>query len=244
MVQTIPTDSFATVILTRPRLASDAFIADFEPILEGVSILVSPLLEIVPTNYSADATGYLGVVFTSANGVLNGGIPIDVPAFCVGDATTEMAIQHGWNAQSLGATSQELIAALKDLGPKGPLLHIGGRHRRGDVAMHLTRSGMKTDTIDVYDQRLIPLSTEAKSVLRGEKPVIVPLFSPRTARQFAAEADVTAPVHFVAISDSVLAEVTTMSYVSQHVSSAPDAKSVSETLRNVLRRVEADDAAQ
>lgn len=244
MVQTIPADSFATVILTRPRAASEAFKADLEPSLAGVSILMSPLLEIVPTDYSVDLTGYFGVIFTSTNGVLHGGPPSDVPAFCVGNATTELAVQHGWNAQTLGETSQDLIAALKDLRPQVPLLHIGGRHRRGDVATHLARSGISTDTIDVYDQRLKPLSNEAKLVLRGEKPVIVPLFSPRTAGQFAAEADIKAPVHFVAISDSVLAEVATLPYVSQHVSSAPDAKSVSETLRNVLRRVEADDAAQ
>ncbi len=244
MVQTIPPDVYATVILTRPQDASkgfwDAFCAD----VTGVEPIISPLLEIVPTGLTPDVTPYQGVIFSSANGVAYGGGAFDLPAFCVGDVTTQKARDLGWAAQTAGATSQDLVSALLDQAPKAPLLHIGGRHRRGDIAKKLTQSGILTHTVDVYDQRLCPLTDQAQSALRGERPVIVPLFSPRTAGQFAEQAEIQAPVHFVAISQAVLDEVAGLPYVSAHISEAPDAFSIRVTLQNVLRRVEADGTAQ
>ena len=56
----------------------------------------------------------------------------------------------------------------------------------------------------LYDQDLIPLSAEAQDALSGEDPVIVPLFSPRTASHFIDQASDMSQVHFVAMSPSVV----------------------------------------
>lgn len=244
MAQTIPAQRFASVILTRPFAASTSYCEANARLFSRAKVIFSPLLDIVSTNVATNLSGYNGVIFTSTNGVLYGGVAGPCPAYCVGHATTQLAGEKGWAAKYVGATSSDLINTLRSAAPEVPLLHIGGRHRRGDVAKSLTRFGIPTDEVDVYDQVLLPLSAEAHSALSGEQPVIVPLFSPRTARQFAKNAQISAPVHFVAISEAVLAEVADLPYVSKHVSAAPNAKSVSAKLQNVLRRVEADGTAQ
>lgn len=206
--------------------------------------MVSPLLEIVATGAVVDLTDVASVIFTSQNGVAHAGPAQDRPVFCVGAATTQAAHDAGWDATCVGESSSELIAALRQSKPPAPILHIGGTHRRGDVAETLSGAGLPTRTVDVYDQALQPLTSEASAALEREVPKIVPLFSPRTARQFAAQAGSQAEVHFVAISDMVMSEVAHLSAASRHVSRTANAQSLAETLRNVLHRVETGDIPQ
>lgn len=151
---------------------------------------VSPLLRI-EHHEPPDLTPYAGVIITSANALpaLDRAGPGQVPVYCVGDATTQAARQAGMTAHRRGEDAQTLIAALVADAPKTPLLHLRGQHARGDVAVRLTEAGIATDEVIVYDQPLQPLSDEARAVLGDAQPVIVPLFSPRTAGQFRAETD-------------------------------------------------------
>lgn len=75
---------------------------------------------------------------------------------------------------------------------RGRLVHPHGRH----LARALPVEGMV-----VYDQTAVPPSAEALGVLAGSAPVILPLFSPRSARlAAAAAAGARAPLLPVAIS--------------------------------------------
>jgi uroporphyrinogen-III synthase len=49
----------------------------------------------------------------------------------------------------------------------------------------------------------VPLSAAAQAALAGTQPVIVPLFSPRTALMFQKQAVICAPVVIAAMSKSV-----------------------------------------
>jgi uroporphyrinogen-III synthase len=128
--------------------------------------------------------------------------------------------------------------------PPAPLLHIGGVHRRGDVAGRLGEAGIPTAEVDVYDQRRLPLSQDVQQALAGHVPVIVPLFSPRAAQQFASLAHGSAPLHLVTISEAVMAQTRELPTASRQVAGAPDAASMRDALANLLRRVEADHSPQ
>jgi uroporphyrinogen-III synthase len=77
------------------------------------------------------------------------------------------------------------VQRLKALRPDAPLLHLRGRHARGDIAGQLGAAGLPVREQIVYDQKSLPLSDAALACLKGPAPVIVPLFSPRSARLFA-----------------------------------------------------------
>ncbi len=192
------------LILTRPAPNAYAFLDMIAPVLLArVTVLISPLLRISGTGTPVDMQGIDGVIFTSANG------PAFAPegggrtAFCVGAKTTQAAEAKGWRAQMLGQTADELIEAVINKRPKGPLLHISGQHQRGDIARRLSDAGIKTTAVNVYDQTLLPLTPQAKSALTGGKPCIAPLFSPRTATQFARECDDLRHVIVIALSPAV-----------------------------------------
>ena len=238
------TDPFAVMILTRPGAANAGFLSEFAPWPAGLDIVTSPLLEIVPTGVPVDLANIGTVIFTSQNGVLHGGPAGQMPVVCVGEATAETARQVGWNATCLAETSKELVQTLIESRPKIPMLHIGGVHRRGQVAQKLTQAGLETREVDVYDQQLLSLTPDAQTALQREVPKIVPLFSPRTARQFAQQVGLRSAVHYIAISDTVLAEVAHLPAASRHVARTANAHSLAETLRNVLHRLETGDIPQ
>ena len=60
--------------------------------------------------------------------------------------------------------------------------------------------------ITVYDQQALPLSAAGRALLRGQAPVVLPLFSPRSARLAAQAArDAAAPLWLAAISAAAAA---------------------------------------
>jgi len=190
--------------MTRPRPAAERFVASLPPeVQERIDPLFSPLIRIEPTGADALLSYKEGAIFTSANGVLHGPTGAGRPAFCIGTTTTQAATDHGWTAQAVGPDARSLCAALVTNPPDAPLVHLRGRHTRGDVAATLTRSGLQVREVAVYDQVLCPLTQQAKSALKGEQSVIVPLFSPRTARQFAKEAGRATSCHVIALSPAV-----------------------------------------
>ncbi len=203
---------------------------------------MSPLMDIVPTGATPDLQEVRGVIFTSANGVRFGGAGRDLPTFCVGAVTTAAAIKAGWAARQSGDTAENLVETLVAERPAGPMLHIGGVHRRGDVAGRLTRAGIATRSVDVYEQVMLPLTPEAKAALTGPGPVVVPLYSPRAAAHFAGLVPPTAQLHIVAISAAAMAETLDLAATSRIVAPEPNAQSMGDTVANLLRRVEAGHA--
>lgn len=80
-------------------------------------------------------------------------------------------------------------------------MHLHGEHTRGDVAARLRAAGLAVEARMVYRQVELPLSDTAHALLQGEAPVILPLFSPRSARLLAGQIEPPrAPCRIVAIS--------------------------------------------
>ena len=223
------------LILTRPAPGSEAFWRDLPGDLrDRVTPVISPLMRIEPLSVSVNLTGVAGVIFTSANGVAFGPESGDIPAYCIGTRTTAKAQSAGWSAVMTGQNADELIKALQGHQPQTPLLHITGRHQRGDIAERLSHAGVATQARAVYDQILLPLTPQARAALSDDRPKIVPLFSPRTAQHFITSCPDPSNVIVIALSDAVAYMVENSGARAVMVAPDPNAASLISQLETVL----------
>jgi uroporphyrinogen-III synthase len=180
------------VLLTRPREASERFAAMLRAEFGPMQIAILPLMEIVPLVTTLDLEDVAALIFTSAAGVevfsdLTG--DRSLPAWCVGERTAQAAREAGLKAMSAGGDAAALVALMADARPLGRLLHLHGAHTRGDVAEGLNKAGLRAEGRAIYDQRRISPGPAFTAALAHDGPIVVPLFSPRSARLFAEAAD-------------------------------------------------------
>lgn len=149
-------------------------------------------------------------------------------AYCVGDQTARAARRAGFVTQSAAGDAEALIRMILQTFPNQPLLHMCGTDTRGDVAEKLKKAGIETHTLIVYRQDPAPLTKAAKHILEGIRPVIVPLFSPRTAQIFAAQAEpiATAPLYVVGLSAAVMDAVGALPCVGFETATDPNAEAM------------------
>lgn len=190
-----------TLVLTRPRAACEREAARYDG-----PVVIAPVMQIVGRDVDVKLDGFRGVILTSANAVpflpdLSG-----VPAYVVGARTAEAgAATRGADVRLIAQDSDDLVARLVASGEtSGPLLHAHGRETRGDVADRLIKAGIETFSTVIYDQEPCDLTDEAKRVLRGSAPVILPLWSPRSATLVAVQTGGLPPnVVVIALSPAV-----------------------------------------
>ena len=225
--------------MTRPRAASQRFVAQLPTrVRSRVEVIYSPILEIKPLPVTIDTSGVRGLIFTSANAVnaaVSLGVSRQLPAFCVGPATTGTAKGAGWKATMVGATAEELVAFLLKHRPESPLLHLRGEHTRGNIAHRLTESGLTVREQAVYQQRLLPLTPEAEAAANGTLPVIAPLFSPRTARQFADIWTGSAPLWLAAISQATADPLYSLDYTRLKIAKEPTPKKMQKAVKKLVK---------
>lgn len=233
------------LLMTRPRAASDRFVAQLPARTRSrVTVIHSPLIEIRPLQVQTDLAGMRGMVFTSANAVnaaVAMGVDRDLPAYCVGPTTTGTATSAGWQAQMMGSTAEELIANLLQHRPHSPLMHLRGEHTRGNIAERLTESGLTVQEQSIYRQTLLSLSDEALAIADGDAPVLAPLFSPRTARQFADIWPGTAPLWLAAISPATAEPLETLAHAQLTIAKEPTPDKMRKAVKklvNLAMRVE------
>lgn len=230
-----------TLLLTRPRSASNRFVALLsEKLRRRVTILQSPLIRIDPMEQVLDLGVAKGLIFTSINGVQSAAALThdrSLPCFCVGPATTRAAQDAGWMAHCAGQTADELVAHLLSDTPRLPLLHLSGRHRRGQIDDRLSAAGLPCRAVAIYDQQLCPLSDAAIALLKSSQLVIVPLFSPRTAGQFCVNLPKGAQPHVIAISQAVLDAVPEHLRHAPLLAETPDAAAMAKQVENCVNRL-------
>jgi uroporphyrinogen-III synthase len=225
------------LLMTRPAFSSEGFLdrmpadlrAQFDPV-------IAPLLDICPVADRIDAGAARGIILTSANAVRVArdlGFATDLPCFCVGARTTQAARASGWHADTTAETAQQLIARLQHKRPETPLLHLCGRHRRGQIAEHLTQAGLPTTEQPIYDQRLLPIAPDILVRLSGRR-VVAPLFSPRTARQFVEQVPDRRHIHAIALSDAVAEPLLSSDFASVSIAGTPDGSAMMDALRRCL----------
>lgn len=200
--------SDVTLLLTRPARAAERFRNEVETVLGAFGqTVISPLVEIRPLPITEEVAPDALLIFTSENGVA---AVSDVGvtgrrAWCVGARTAEVARAAGFDAQAAGGDSAALVSALLEEDPSDEIVHFAGEHHRGDVVESLRAGGLTARRIAVYDQAALSLTSEAGRTLASQRPVLAPIFSPRTARLLSREAreGVVAPLFLAHLSPSV-----------------------------------------
>lgn len=201
-----------SVLLTRPLAASQGVAeALAEKAAEQglkLDIVVSPILEIRYLPLSTELDSEVSLVLSSAHSVAaleRAGQARGQRAYCVGDATARAAERAGLRAISAHGDAAALAELVQMQHVDGPLVWLRGAHVRGDLVARLTDAGVPISEIVVYDQAPQQLSQSAVQVLERSQPVLVPLYSPRSAALVgAACAGATAPLSLVCISDAAL----------------------------------------
>ncbi len=170
-------------------------------------MIISPVLRISPVTDAIDLSEFEGVILTSENGAVAlsrvacvGG----VRAWCVGDRTAEVATDLGMRAFSAHGDANALVALLVGRASAGTLLHVHGTRTRGDVVARIRAAGVRAESRVVYEQVETPLTGTARACLNDRGPVVLPLFSPRSAKLVGDVArTANAPLAIVALSRSV-----------------------------------------
>lgn len=197
-----------TLLLTRPQAQSARFAAEvrarFGP---GLPVVIAPLMDIRALPFSlTEAAAPDAVVFSSENAVAAFAAQSGQrgAAYCVGRRTDAAARAAGFAVAGTAEDAAALAAQLSRALPGSRLLHPRGRHVAADLGALLAPAGIMVTEVTVYDQSALPLPDTARAILSGTAPVIVPLFSPRSARLFRAGAPgATAPLRIAAMSRAV-----------------------------------------
>lgn len=220
-----------TILLTRPEDSAARFTAQLRQRFGDIRIVQSPLLRIVPVEGDWDVTPYQALIFTSAQGVARG--PRGRECYVVGQVTAQAATDAGMRVVAVEPDAQSLIRRILADPPPGPLLHLRGEHARGDIAQTLTAAGIPTQEKVIYAQTECPLNTQAQALLQEDSPVLVPLFSPRTARIFADQARGAAPLWIAALSPAVAQELHKLP-ARLEIAKTPDARAMLDATQRLM----------
>jgi uroporphyrinogen-III synthase len=201
-----PHDQAAMILLTRPQSGSERFGAALRAQIPEAEILISPLIDIEYICPPPNIAAYGGIVFTSVHGVelfQNHDVPEHMPCFAVGPRTAQAASDAGFLVEKSNGNSAALVKMILSHPNLGQLLHVHGEHTRGEVAKQLSQSGCPCESMVVYAQTAKLLSSRVIKTVQGGNPLILPLFSPRTAILLLEQMTPTAGSHIVAMSKSV-----------------------------------------
>ena len=233
-----PTAQLPSVLITRPRAAAERFAAELLNQCHGLNIVISPVLAIAPTGKLPELSQYEGVIFTSPNAVERfsaSTIADGCHCFCVGDTTAEAARQIGFSAISAGGDSTDLIDLIESGPTKGRMVHVRGVHSRGRIAQRLSDMGRPCDTAVVYDQIEKTLNEKAKQLFSANIPVIVPIFSPRTAELFLKQIQPSIQTYIVAMSQSIAQVFAKTPDINCSIAKSPDQKAMQQSVVRLLR---------
>ena len=227
------TEIAPVILVTRPLVQAE----EFRRILgQGVRVVISPIIEIRYLDFPVQTGAYKTLIFASRNAVNAAARCMDLRglnAIAVGDRTALAATAQGMISVSAGGNSDDLVASAIAACPANKVLFVRGRHSCGKVADRLQSAGIETDVVIAYDQVQRRLSAEALELLDGDAPVIIPLFSPRSAALVSSKVkESRAPLALVGMSKAVLDAWDGAKPAVQAVADQPTAKAIGkETLR-------------
>ncbi len=227
----------AILLITRPEPAATRFLRQVQAAFsETVLAETAPLIQIEPIDVDVPAAP-VDIIFTSENGVAQAarlGFAHGLAAWCVGNRTAKAATDAGYAARTADGDAAALTELLLRDRPKGPLLHIRGEHARGDIAVRLSSAGLACTDLIAYRQRALPLPETTRAILSGASPVVIPLFSPRTASLLKDMGSFTAPLHVVTLSQAVAVAFSGVPVQSLAIAALPDGPSMTAATCRVL----------
>lgn len=231
-----------SLLLTRPSEASARFAAAFAARFgAGWPIVYAPLMQTRWLEPAVDLNSFGEVIFTSETAVrafCKFAQPRGQRAWCVGERTAQVARDAGFSAtagQSGALVLAEMI--LRDGGGR-TMLWPRGVHVAKDLAELLKTGGIDTVSAVIYQQDERPLTQDALSLLSSEQPILLPLFSPRSAKLFAAAAAaVSAPLYIACMSISVAEAAKAIPHRMCRIAAQPDSENLLDCLSLLVRDI-------
>lgn len=219
------------ILLTRPKRQAHQMLGDLRDI-GADRVVLSPLLRIDAAKALPDLPPVL--VFTSRNAVatyVELGGPACRVAWCVGPRTAQDAEAAGLIVKGVAPDAETLVDRI--VFGRDPILHLRGRVQRGDLAGALRKRGADARDAVIYDQLPQDLTPEARALLSSEV-VLVPLFSPRTAKLFGQCCPESAlqNVRIIALSPAV-AQASPVS--ASIVAESPDSRAMLDAIGRLIR---------
>jgi uroporphyrinogen-III synthase len=237
------------VILTRPAEQSARFAMALQKAFgDLISLVECPMLRPDFLDPGIESRPWSAVIFTSGTAVAAAGrlsSPVTtsaMKAYCVGDRTADVAQSAGYSAVSAKGGATDLCAQIIAAAEPGPLLHLRGAETYGDIARSLSLAGIETHEAIIYREVAQVLTDAARAVLLGNRPVILPLFSARTAKVFAeaiAQTTVIAPLCAISISENVKRAMEAVALRGSVVAERPDAESMLSAVEKMLIALQA-----
>lgn len=233
-------DPAVPVLLTRPQAQGEAFARKLTQRFGArMHPVIAPLMAPEYLSPPAPEGEFAAVVFTSSHGVegaIRLGLELPRLAYCVGRATAAAATSAGFEARSADGNVHDLLAVIKRDAPNGRILYIRGVDTSGDLRSALITNGFDAESLQVYLQTAIPFQRESLDLLRQERSVIVPLFSPRSARLFhdTMPSDLRADLFIAAISDAVARAATDIPHRTLLVARNPDGPGMLDAIESLL----------
>lgn len=206
----VPQSRAIPVLITRPQPQADRFAhALRDRYGDRVQPVVTPLMEVRHIAASLPAGPFGAVVLTSESGARAAaamGASLPRRAYCVGERTASVAAGLGFDPVSADGDADALLTLLRSRPQDAPFLHLRGRDARGDLVVRLNAQGLPAQEVVVYAQEPLALTVVARAALQGTIPVVVPLFSPRSAQLLRDALGASAPaavVQVIALSRAV-----------------------------------------
>jgi len=240
-----------TALVTRPRDDAGPLAAELEA--RGLSVMVEPLLDIVPVDgVEIPTQGVQGILATSANGVRSLAAALadrSLPVWAVGDASARVARQLGYeNVESAGGDVDDLVAlvASRCKPEDGAFLHAAGSVTAGDLSGQLSALGFEVRRLVLYQARTAEaLSPDLVAAFEQGGIDLVLFFSPRTAATFATlvvaagKGEALSGITAYALSPAVQRELSVLSWAAIRVARTPTQMALLAALDHDLQREEA-----
>lgn len=175
------------ILVTRPEPQASRFAAELGRQVGPEGILLSPVLGPVYLPVQVPPRAFTALVLTSETGaeaarrISAAGQTLPDLAYCVGTRTAAVARQAGFRVLSAAGDAAALVSFIQSQHRGGLLLYLHGRDTRGQVAEKLNLAGIETVALLCYAQEALPLTDQAIQAIRRDQPVVLPLFSPRSA---------------------------------------------------------------
>ncbi len=157
----------------------------------GFTPVIMPLFTVSPATWAVPgAAEYDAMLITSANALRHGGTGLlklqGLPVYAVGAATAAAAQEAGFTVAASGTRGSAEILQQAFSDKRRRILWLAGANTTGLNAP----SGMKLDQIIVYQSAALPAPPGFPDILK-QKDMVTALHSPRAARHFASQCDVS-----------------------------------------------------
>lgn len=183
------------ILLTRPEAPALALKEKLEAL--GHQVALAPILSIQPVEFTLDIKGIGdigdigGIVMTSASAapaLTSAGFSSDIAVYAIGSTSARAARAEGFGNIISGDGDRRAFAQLilEHHDPStGPLLHLAGSHRAGDIVAELQALGLKASGVRVYEAVAeTRLAAHIPDLIRNGRIEVILFFSPRSAEIF------------------------------------------------------------